>query len=88
MKIAEEKNVPSEYTIYFSEGEKGVYTISNSPDRPEDQVTLHIDQYRGKALSDLRFQDYGPFVGVSIIIALLLDFFVIKRIPKLRQWAG
>ncbi|SEM85389.1 PepSY-associated TM helix domain-containing protein [Lihuaxuella thermophila] len=29
-----------------------------------------------------------PLVGVSLIIALLLDFLVIRRIPKVKQWVG
>ncbi|SFJ54170.1 PepSY-associated TM helix domain-containing protein [Thermoflavimicrobium dichotomicum] len=165
--IADTRKVHPGYNIHFPEGEKGVYTISVSPDRPEDQATLHIDQYSGKVLADLRFKDYGPLakaisigialheghyfgllnqllglftcigliviagsglimwwkrrpqgklgaptapknfkmtkwvsmiiiilgilfplVGVSLLIVLLLDFLIIKRIPTLQQWVG
>lgn len=71
MKIAEEKHVHSGYTIDFPKGEKGVYTVSVSPDKPEGQATLHIDQYSGKVLADLRFKDYGPVAkAISIGVAL------------------
>lgn len=167
MKIAEAKKVHPGYAITFPEGEKGVYTVSVSPDQPEDQATLHLDQYSGKVLADLRFKDYGPLakaisigialheghyfgfwnqllclltcvgligiavsglimwwkrrpqgklgaptlpknfkmmrglgvmiialgilfplVGISLLVALLLDFLVIKRFPIVKQWVG
>ncbi|MFC7440277.1 PepSY-associated TM helix domain-containing protein [Laceyella putida] len=167
MKITEEKKVYPGYNINFPEGEKGVYTVSVYPDQPENQATIHIDQYSGKVLADLRFKDYGPLakvisigialheghyfgffnqilglvtclgliavagsglvmwwkrrpqgklgapslpknfkmmrwvaiiiialgvlfplVGVSLIIALLLDFLVVRKIPKVKQWVG
>ncbi|MBN2909783.1 PepSY domain-containing protein [Polycladomyces sp. WAk] len=71
IQIAESRNIHSGFTIYFPEGPKGVYTISNKPQRPEDQATLHLDQYSGKVLYDLRFNDYGPLAkAISIGIAL------------------
>jgi uncharacterized iron-regulated membrane protein len=71
MKIAEENKVHSGYKINFPKGEKGVYTVSVSPDKPEGQATLHIDQYSGKVLADLRFEDYGPLAkAISIGVAL------------------
>jgi uncharacterized iron-regulated membrane protein len=69
--IVDARKVHPGYTIYFPEGKKGVYTVSVSPDKPEDQATLHIDQYSGKVLADLRFKDYGPLAkAISIGIAL------------------
>lgn len=71
MQIAQEQNIPPEYHIHFPAGEKGVYTVSARPNKPEDQATLHIDQYSGKILADLRFKDYGLLAKmISIGIAL------------------
>ncbi|TCP61003.1 PepSY-associated TM helix domain-containing protein [Baia soyae] len=71
IKIANEKKVHSGYVVNFPQGEKGVYTVSVSPPSPEDQATLHIDQYNGKVLADLRFTDYGIMAkAISIGIAL------------------
>ncbi|GGE22245.1 membrane protein [Marinithermofilum abyssi] len=165
--IAKSKQLEPGYTIYLPEGKKGVYTLSTNPDRPQKQATLHVDQYSGKTLADLRFNDYGPvakaisigialhqgtyfglanqimgvlaclgliglvatgvtmwwkrrpqgklgapqktptaqtmksgtvilmilgiffpLVGLSLIIVLLLDWLIIRRIPSLKQWAS
>ncbi len=71
MKIANENKVAKGYAITFPQEKKGVYTVSVSPDKPEKQATLHIDQYSGKVLADLRFADYGVLAKViSIGVAL------------------
>lgn len=71
MKIANENKVEKGYAITFPQEEKGVYTVSVSPNKPEKQATLHIDQYSGKVLADLRFADYGVLAKViSIGVAL------------------
>ena len=41
-------------------GEHGVYTIAVFADDPRNDATLHIDQYSGKVLADVRWRDYGP----------------------------
>lgn len=69
--IATERKVPAGYTINLPEGEKGVYTVSVFPKSPVDNATLHIDQYSGKVLADLRFADYGTMAkAIEIGIAL------------------
>ncbi|MNO81594.1 hypothetical protein D3C76_728410 [compost metagenome] len=37
----------------------GVYTISTDHVRPGSDATLHVDQYSGSILTDVRFADYG-----------------------------
>lgn len=59
IQIAKDRHVHPGFSIYFPEGEKGVYTVSVFPNLPQDQATLHIDQYSGEVLADLRFKDYG-----------------------------
>lgn len=59
VQIAEQEKVMKPYTISMPEGEKGVYTISTSHTVPGDNATLHVDQYSGAILSDVRFDDYG-----------------------------
>ncbi|MGF9964884.1 PepSY-associated TM helix domain-containing protein [Bacillus rhizoplanae] len=167
MKIAEKNHLEDGYSITFPKGEKGVYTVSVKPDNPKGEATLHIDQYSGKILADLRFSDYGilakaisigialhegryfgltnqlldlviclvllgisvtgcmmwwkrkpsgtlgapslpknfklmkgvvvlililgilfPLVGISLLVALVLDWLVIKRVPVLKKWFG
>jgi uncharacterized iron-regulated membrane protein len=71
IELAEENEVHQGYTIYFPEGETGVYTVSVFPTKPQDQATLHINQYTGETLADLRFADYGWMAkAIEIGIAL------------------
>lgn len=71
IQLANEKNIHPGYKVNFPKGEKGVYTVSASTQYPEDQATLHIDQYSGEVLADLRFADYGVMAkAISIGIAL------------------
>jgi uncharacterized iron-regulated membrane protein len=144
-----------------------VYSIFAFPPVPTQQVTLHIDQYSGKIISNLRFKDFGiigkivsigvavheghffgtfnlilcllgclviilmsvsgyimwwkrrpkgklgapslpknfklekgvaviviifgllfPLVGVSLLVVWVLDWLIIKKIPKVKQWVG
>ncbi|WP_347880751.1 PepSY domain-containing protein [Paenibacillus sp. F411] len=163
--IADKQRIELPYTISLPQGETGVYTISSAHTRPVHNATLHIDQYSGAVLTDVRFADYGilgkaitlgialhegrlfgwvnqllglitcigivliavssyvmwrkrkpqgrlgapgrpedrrttrvlllimmllgllmPLVGLSLIIVLLLDLLIIRRIPSLKHW--
>ena len=73
-RFAREKGFTDRYQIYFPKGEKGVWTINldsmsyDSPSPTADR-TMHIDQYSGKVLADIKFDDYnwfGKFMAVSI----------------------
>ena len=47
------------YSISFPGDEKGVFTVALFADDPRDDATLHLDQYSGQALADIRWADYG-----------------------------
>jgi uncharacterized iron-regulated membrane protein len=162
--VAMAKGAPAGFNVALPEGETGVYTVSAFPDDPTQEITLHIDQYSGEVLTDIRWQDYSllpkavemgivihmgryfglpnqllmllaclilillcisgvvmwwqrrpdgrlgapamptyvqqwripiaivavmgiafPLVGASLVLVLLLDYFVIARIPSLRR---
>lgn len=69
--IAQREQVNKPYTITLPQGETGVYTISTSHSKPGDNATLHVDQYTGAVLSDVRFDDYGILAkGITVGIAL------------------
>ncbi|MCZ8520384.1 PepSY-associated TM helix domain-containing protein [Paenibacillus caseinilyticus] len=71
VRIAEEQKLDGGYAVTFPKGERGVYTVAATPDKPEGQATLHIDRYSGQVLADLRFKDYGITARmISIGIAL------------------
>ncbi|MGF7035378.1 putative iron-regulated membrane protein [Paenibacillus mucilaginosus] len=57
--IAAQRQIPSPYTITMPQGELGVYSLSLSAPNPSRNATLHIDQYTGHVMTDVRFSDYG-----------------------------
>ncbi|MFC0189601.1 PepSY-associated TM helix domain-containing protein [Fictibacillus aquaticus] len=69
--LAVKENIQKPYTISLPEGKDGVFTISSSRDKPENEATVYFDQYSGKVVEDVRFSDYGWMAkAVSIGIAL------------------
>lgn len=69
--LAQLKDAPPGFNVVLPDGETGVYTVSAFPDDPTQEVTMHIDQYSGKVLADVRWQDYGLVpkaveMGISI----------------------
>ncbi|MBD2870215.1 PepSY domain-containing protein [Paenibacillus sp. IB182493] len=57
--IADRQDVKKPYTITLASGERGVFTVSTSHTVPGQNATLHMDQYSGAVLTDVRFADYG-----------------------------
>lgn len=47
------------YRLSLPKGPEGVYTAYTYPDRPEGQRTLHVDQYSGRILGDVKYAEYG-----------------------------
>ncbi|MCG1023276.1 PepSY-associated TM helix domain-containing protein [Sutcliffiella horikoshii] len=69
--IAEMKGIQKPYTISSPQGESGVFTIATSHSRPFDNATLHVDQYSGAVLTDVRYADYGV-MGKAITLGIAL----------------
>ncbi|MBC8160687.1 MAG: PepSY domain-containing protein [Roseiflexaceae bacterium] len=161
--LAQAQGVASGFSVSLPDAAEGVYTVSIFPNDPGKQATLHIDQYSGAVLADVRFADYAlvpkavemgiavhegkyfgplnqivmllaclvvitlafsavvmwwqrrpakrlgapampknfpiwkgavaliavlgiafPFVGISLVVVLLLDYLVIQRVPMLK----
>ncbi|MBI4781807.1 MAG: PepSY domain-containing protein [Oscillatoriophycideae cyanobacterium NC_groundwater_1537_Pr4_S-0.65um_50_18] len=57
--LAQTKGVVPGFNVTLPGGETGVYTVSAFPDNPAQEATLHIDQYSGAVLADVRWQQYG-----------------------------
>jgi uncharacterized iron-regulated membrane protein len=74
--FAKANGFDEQFRIYVPGDEKGVYTISaDSMDAdttsPTGDRTIHIDQYSGKILADIRFADYSlPGKAMAVGIAL------------------
>lgn len=53
------RGVQPGYSITLPQGETGVYSVALFADDPRNDATLHLDQYSGAVLADVRWQDYG-----------------------------
>lgn len=51
--------VRTDYSLALPASPDGVYTASYFPPNPKQERTIHIDQYRGTVLRDIRYGDYG-----------------------------
>ncbi|MGM0835133.1 MAG: PepSY-associated TM helix domain-containing protein [Bacillota bacterium] len=69
--IAVDREVQKPYNISMPQGERGVYTISTSHSKPFDNATLHVDQYSGAVMTDVRYEDYG-LMGKAITLGIAL----------------
>ncbi len=69
--FAREKQAPAGYKIAYPKNETGVFTVSAFPGDPKKEITIHIDQYSGKVLSDISYSQYNLFAkAVEYGIAL------------------
>ena len=59
MAIAATKNLQSSYTIALPKGETGVYSILTDRNKPFVRAFIHMDQYSGRVLADVRYNDLG-----------------------------
>lgn len=68
--IAAERGVTDPYAIVLPNGPAGVYSIITDRNRAFSRTYLHLDQYSGKVLADVRYKDFGlmgKFYSAGII---------------------
>lgn len=53
------REVEPGYSITLPTTAEGVFTVAVFADDPRNDATLHIDQYTGEVLADVRWQHYG-----------------------------
>ena len=57
--IARQRQVEAGYSITLPSTATGVFTIAVFADDPRHDATLHVDQYSGQVLADVRWKDYS-----------------------------
>jgi uncharacterized iron-regulated membrane protein len=69
--IAQANRIPADYAILFPSGPTGVFSVVSDRDHPFDRTFLHLDQYSGQVLADVRYRDFGLLgkLGLWAIIA-------------------
>jgi uncharacterized iron-regulated membrane protein len=69
--IATQRKVEPGYSITLPTTATGVFTIAVFADDPRNDATLHVDQYTGKVLADVRFEQYGSVARATEIGVML-----------------
>jgi uncharacterized iron-regulated membrane protein len=69
--IAVQRKVEPGYSITFPTTATGVFTIAVFADDPRNDATLHVDQYTGDVLADVRFEQYGTVARATEIGVML-----------------
>ncbi|MBC9248686.1 peptidase [Pseudomonas alcaligenes] len=68
---AQRLGVAPGYSVSLPSGAEGVYTIALFADDPRHDATLHLDQYSGAVLADIRWADYGAVARLVESSAML-----------------
>lgn len=74
--LAKDLGFNKRFRINLPKNAEGVYTISANSmvgdiDKPHEERTVHIDQYTGEILADVKFSDYS-FAAKSMAIGIAL----------------
>jgi len=69
--LAATRSVEPGYSITLPTSADGVYTIAVFADDPRNDATLHVDQYTGKVLVDVRWQDYNGVARATEVGVML-----------------
>jgi len=69
--IATARQVEPGYSITLPTTADGVFTVAVFADDPRNDATLHVDQYTGKVLADVRWQDYSPVARATELGVML-----------------
>ena len=65
------RKVEPGYSITLPTTAEGVFTIAVFADDPRNDATLHIDQYTGEVLTDVRWQHYGNVARATEMSVML-----------------
>ncbi|MEB0046500.1 MULTISPECIES: PepSY domain-containing protein [unclassified Pseudomonas] len=69
--VAAQRHVEPGYSITFPATATGVFTIAVFADDPRNDATLHVDQYTGKVLADVRWEQYGKVARATEVGVML-----------------
>ncbi|HEK0910337.1 TPA: PepSY domain-containing protein [Pseudomonas putida] len=69
--LAKARGVAPGYSITSPSTAEGVFTIAVFADDPRNDATLHVDQYTGKVLADVRWHDYSPVARATELGVML-----------------
>lgn len=71
VETAKRAGVHPGYSITLPKTGTGVYTVAVFADDPRNDATLHIDQYTGQVLVDVRYAQYGLLARATELAVML-----------------
>lgn len=81
--IARQRQVEPGYGITLPSSATGVFTIALFADDPRNDATLHVDQYTGKVLADVRWQHYSNVARATELGVMLHEGKMFGRFNQL-----
>lgn len=66
LEIALKNNVPAPYTVAMPIGLRGVFSVISDRNHALKRTFLHLDQYSGRVLADVRFPQFGLLAQFSL----------------------
>ncbi|MFB4391523.1 MULTISPECIES: PepSY-associated TM helix domain-containing protein [unclassified Pseudomonas] len=69
--LASARQVEPGYSITLPTSAEGVFTIAVFADDPRNDATLHVDQYTGQVLADVRWEHYSPVARATELGVML-----------------
>lgn len=72
LKEIEVQNIEKPYTILYPSNDEGVFTVAKASNsgvtgldvNPSDEATMYFDQYSGKLIDQVNYEDYGMLAKV------------------------
>ncbi|MDD0977377.1 PepSY-associated TM helix domain-containing protein [Pseudomonas fontis] len=81
--LAGARGVEAGYSITLPTSASGVFTVAVFADDPRNDATLHVDQYTGKVLVDVRWADYSPVARATEMGVMLHEGKLFGRFNQL-----
>lgn len=79
MAVAHASNIPDEYSIALPASRTGVYSVSYYPGDPTGEKVINVDQYSGKVINGVAYEQYG-------VIARIISFAVSLHMGTYFGW--
>jgi len=81
MALAQSSNIPDEYSIALPVNRNGVYSVSYYPGDPTGEKVMNVDQYSGKVINGVSYEEYG-------LIARVISFAVSLHMGTYFGWVN
>lgn len=81
MTLAQSSHIPDEYSIALPANRNGVYSVSYYPGDPTGEKVINVDQYSGKVINGVSYNEYG-------VIAKIISFAVSLHMGTYFGWVN